>query len=48
MTMLNLLDGVVIIIRGDGDISAVDDLQSRLERVDLHWDIVASVQSQAA
>lgn len=28
VTMLNLLDGVVIIIRGDRDISTIDDLQS--------------------
>ena len=39
-----LLDGELIVIRGNWDISAVDDLESREERVHFKRYIVTSIQ----
>ena len=46
VAVFNLLDGVLVVVRSDGNVTAVDDLQAREEGVDLEGDVVASVESQ--
>ena len=46
MAVFYLLNSVFIVVRGDGYIAAIDDLQSRLEGIYLHGDIVASIKGQ--
>jgi hypothetical protein len=47
MAMFNLIDRIGIIIGGDGDVAAVDDLQPVAERVMLERDVVTSVEGEA-
>ena len=46
VTVLDLSNGKLVVIRSDGDITAVDDLEASHKRVDFEGDVVASVQSQ--
>ena len=46
VAVLDLLDGVLVVVRSDGNVTAVDDLQAREEGVDLEGDVVAAVESQ--
>ena len=46
MAIFDLLDGEVVIVRGDGNIAAVDYFETREEGVHLKGYIVAAVQSQ--
>jgi len=48
VTLLNLFDGILVVVRCDRDITTVNKFQAREERIDLERNIVASVQSQAA
>lgn len=48
VAILDLLDGILVVVRGDRNIAAVNDLEACAEGVDLEWDVVASVQSEAA
>lgn len=46
VAVLDLLDGKFVVVRRDGDITAVNDLDARQERVDLEGNVVASIQRQ--
>ena len=46
VAVLDLLDGVLVVVRSDGNVTAVDDLEAREEGVDLEGDVVAAVESQ--
>lgn len=48
MAILNLLDGVMIVIRRDRNIAAVYDFQTGLEGIDFQRNIVSSIKGQAA
>ena len=43
VAVLDLLDGKFIVVRRDGDITAVDELEATKERVDFERDVVASI-----
>lgn len=47
MPVFYLLDGVLVVVRRHGDVSAVDDLEARHEGVDRERDIVPAVKRQA-
>lgn len=48
MTLLDLFDGILVVVRRDRDIATVDKFQAGQERIDVERNVVASVQSQAA
>ena len=48
VTLFDLLDGILVVIRRDGDIATINEFQAREERIDFERNVVASVQSQAA
>lgn len=48
VTVLDLLDGVFVIVRSDGDVTAIDNLQSGQERVNRQGNVVAAIQSKTA
>ena len=43
VAVLDLLDGKFIVVRRDGDITAVDEPEATKERVDFERDVVASI-----
>jgi hypothetical protein len=43
VAVLDLLDGKLIVVRRDGDVTAVDQLEASKERVDFERDVVASI-----
>ena len=47
MAVLDLLDSELVVVRRDGDITAVDDLEAGQEGVDLERHVVAAVEGQA-
>ena len=46
VAFLNLLDGKFVVVRRDGDVTAVDDSEAREERVNSKGHVVAAIQSQ--
>ena len=46
VSVLNLLYGVLVVVRRNRDVAAVNKLQSRQERVHCQWHVVAAVESQ--
>ena len=47
VAVFNLFDGVLVVVRRDGNISAVDDLQARQEGVDFEGHVVPAIERQA-
>ena len=43
VAFLDLLDGKLVVVWRDGDVTAVDEPEARKERVDFERDVVASV-----
>ena len=43
VAVLDLLDGKLVVVWRDGDVTAVDEPEARKERVDFERDVVASV-----
>jgi len=43
VAVLDLLDSKFVVVGGDGDVTAVDDLETGQERVDFERDVVASI-----
>lgn len=48
VAILDLLNGIFVVVGRDGDVAAVDDLDARPKRVDIEGDVVASIQRQSA
>ena len=48
VAIFDLLNGILIVIRRNGDIATVDQLQARKEGIDLKWYVVSAVKSEAA
>ena len=46
VTVFDLLDRELVVVRGDGNVTAIDNLESSQERVDSERNVVAAVQSQ--
>ncbi len=46
VTIFYLFNSIFIVVRSDRYITAIDDLQSRLEGIYLQWNIVATVKGQ--
>lgn len=46
VAVFDLLDGELVVVRRDGNVAAVDDLEASEEGVDSEGHVVAPVQSQ--
>lgn len=48
MAVLNLLDGVFVVVRSNGNIATIDNLQAGQERVNRQGNVIAAVKSETA
>ena len=46
MAVFNLTNRILVVVGGDGNVTAIDDFESSQERVDSERNVVAAVQSQ--
>jgi hypothetical protein len=48
VAFFDLLERIRVVIRSDWDVSTINDLSPRIERVRLQWDIVSAIEIEAA